>query len=346
MPIIAVQGYGRINVKIITWFGTLELDDSEQLVDCEILDSKDIDHLAGRLRELQQEKNDMVPVGYELRDAAQEYGFVSTDEEYVALLHQVSIQAAKYGVAESYTPDMRIVQAIGALDDIDEAANLLSERLSEWYGLHFPELDKNTEQLANFVATHGSRSTLPAEDALFEKARSSMGADLSYADETLLKSFAQNISALYEDRHRIEDYIIESMGQLSPNLSDIAGPLIGARLISMTGGLPRLARLPSSTVQVMGANRALFKHLRSRAPSPKHGVIFNHPLIKNAPWWQRGKIARVVAAKISLASRIDLYSGRVEPSLKDDLMTRIASIEAAHPNPPARSTGKNKGGRR
>ena len=340
-----------INVKIITWFGTLELDDSEHLVDCDILDRMDIDHLARRMRELQQETNDIPPAGYDLCNAAQECGFVSNGEEYVSLLHQVSIQAAKYGVAESYTPDMRIIQAIGTLDDLDEAANLLSERLSEWYGLHFPELDKNTEQLANFVATHGSRSTLSAEDALFEKASSSMGAELSDTDETLLKGFAQNISALYDDRRRIEDYIIGSMGQLAPNLSDIAGPLIGARLISMTGGLPRLARLPSSTVQVMGANRALFKHLRSRAPSPKHGIIFNHPLIKNAPWWQRGKIARVVAAKISLASRIDLYSGRVELSLKDDLMVRIATIEAAHPNPPARSTvksgkGKSKGGRR
>ena len=85
--------------------------------------------------------------------------------------------------------------------------------------------------------------------------------------------------------------------------------MLGARLISLAGSLEKLAEFPSSTIQVIGASKALFKHLRARAPSPKHGIIYSHPLINTAPWWVRGKIARAVAAKLSLAARIDFYSG-------------------------------------
>ncbi|WP_440953210.1 NOP5/NOP56 family protein [Methanococcoides sp. FTZ1] len=328
-------------MKIITWYGILTIEDNG-VTDCELF-NKDVDELAEGL--LHRESTGvLVPeAGFDIRTPAISCGFVEDDREYVSLLRDVSIRAGKLRISRTNTPDMRIIQAVEALDDIDDVANVLSERLSEWYGLHFPELGLSSEELARFVKEHGARSNIPSDDPMFEKASSSMGAGLPPADEELVKQFASNICNLYDNRHSIEDSILRNMEEIAPNLTNIAGPLIGARLISMTGGLERLAQMPSSTVQVMGASRALFKHLRSRAPSPKHGLIFNHPLIKNSPWWQRGKIARALAAKISLACRTDVYSGELHPAIKTDLEKKINSIKAANPKPPARSKPSGKG---
>lgn len=336
-------------MKIITWFGTLDLDGEGKVVGCDLF-PKDPELLSERLIE---KIDEFPPAGSDLRQMALECGFVDSDSEYDSLLRDVGIRAAKIHISRTATKDMRIIQAVEALDDIDENANALSERLAEWYGLYFPELDLTTEALARFIAKYGSRSNVPAEDSWFEKASSSMGAEMSAEDEELIKGFAKNICGLYDNRSTMENYILQNMATLAPNLANIAGPLLGARLISMTGGLKRLAGMPSSTVQVIGANRALFKHLRGRAPSPKHGIIFNNPLIKNAPWWQRGKIARAFAARITMAARIDLYSGELNESLKDDLESKIERIKLANPSPPKKKKkekvekkGRRKGGKR
>ncbi|MDO9516419.1 MAG: NOP5/NOP56 family protein [Methanosarcinaceae archaeon] len=327
-------------MKIITWFGILTLDDSGKVVEWDML-SKDTGALAERLVQPKETNMAIPPAGFDLRTAAIECGFVGSTGEYNTLLRDVSIRAAKKQISGG-TPDMGIIQAVEALDDIDDAANSLSERLAEWYGMYFPEVGLSSEPLARFVAKYGSRSNVSPDDRLYEKATSSMGAELTGLDEELVRGFAENICTLYDSRSRIEEYLIKSMETTAPNLVNIAGALIGARLVSMAGGLEKLARFPSSTIQVIGANRALFKHLRARAPSPKHGIIFNHPQIKNSPWWQRGKIARALAAKISLAVRMDVYSGNgLNESLKTELDAKIESIKAAHPKPPKR---ESKGG--
>ncbi|WP_445475022.1 NOP5/NOP56 family protein [Methanococcoides methylutens] len=330
-------------MKIITWYGILTIGENG-VADCELF-NKDVDELAEGLLRQNAAGAQAPQAGFDIRAPAISCGFVEDDREYDSLLRDVSIRAGKLRISRTNTPDMRIIQAVEALDDLDDAANALSERLSEWYGLHFPELGLSSEQLARFVKEHGARSNIPSDDPIFEKASTSMGAELPPADEELVKQFASNICDLYDNRHNIEESILRNMEEIAPNLTNIAGPLIGARLISMTGGLERLSQLPSSTVQVMGASRALFKHLRSRAPSPKHGLIFNHPLIKNSPWWQRGKIARALAAKISLACRTDVYSGELSPAIKTGLEKKINSIKSSNPKPPARAepSGKDRG---
>ena len=127
---------------------------------------------------------------------------------------------------------------------------------------------------------------------------------------------------------------------VAPNLNLIAGPMLGARLISIAGSLEKLAEFPSSTIQVIGASKALFKHLRARAPSPKHGIIYSHPLINTAPWWVRGKIARAVAAKLSLAARIDFYSGKKDLSLAEKLETKVLQIKDFEPQASSKKAGK------
>ncbi|WP_407355336.1 NOP5/NOP56 family protein [Methanolobus sp. WCC5] len=338
------------NPEFTTWFGKLRLDVEGGLADCSLFD-KDAKMLAAVVTRLQENVQPVPLKRPDLREAAIECGFVELDEDYDILLRDVCIKAAKSQISRTDTDDARIIQAVEALDDIDKNVNELSERLFEWYGRYFPELEMTGEELAGFVAAYGSRANLPNEHELFEKASASMGSELSVADEELLRAFANNICSLYDTRRYIENYINTSMGSVAPNLCNIAGAPLGARLMSMAGSLQKLAAFPSSTVQVIGASRALFKHLRSRAPSPKHGIIFNHPVIRNAPWWQRGKLARALAAKISLAARTDFYSGDMEQSIAESLERKLESIRQANPvapkkEPRPKTHSREKGGQR
>ncbi|WP_440946051.1 NOP5/NOP56 family protein [Methanosarcina sp. T3] len=320
-------------MKISTWFGGLEVGSSGEILASDLF-PKDIRELALRSLSLRSSRENLPPEGFDLKAAAFECGFVTSFSEYYSILHEVTLEAAKIQVSEALTPDQRIVQAVEALDDINETTNSLSERLFEWYGGYFPESGLSGEALALFIIKYGSRENVSPDDPLYLKARNSMGAKLETADETLLKGFAESVCSLYSRRKQLEAYIESSMEALAPNLTMIAGPMLGARLISIAGSLEKLAAFPSSTIQVIGANKALFKHLRARAPSPKHGVIYSHPLINTSPWWVRGKVARALAAKISLAARIDFYSAEKNPSLAGELEEKARTIRAANPKPP------------
>jgi nucleolar protein 56 len=135
-------------------------------------------------------------------------------------------------------------------------------------------------------------------------------------------------------RKTLAERVDRILDEMAPNLKALAGPTISARLISLAGGLEELARLPSSTIQVLGAEKALFRALRTGARPPKHGIIFQHPLLHQAPRWQRGKIARALAGKISIAAKVDVFSGNfVGDRLKADLEKRIAEIKEKYRRP-------------
>ena len=320
-------------MKVNTWFGVLELDSNGKTLSSEVF-PKDIRELALRSLSLRESRQNLPPEGFDLKTAALECGFTESLSEYYSLLHKVTLETVKLQVSQALTPDQRIIQAVEALDDINETTNSLSERLFEWYGGYFPESGLSGEELAVFISRYGSRENLPPEDPHYLKAKNSMGAKLEAADEVLLKGLAESVCSLYERRKQIEAYIESSMEILAPNLALLAGPMLGARLISIAGSLEKLAAFPSSTIQVIGASKALFKHLRSRAPSPKHGIIYSHPLINTSPWWVRGKVARALAAKLSLAARIDFYSAKRNPSLENELEEKIRKIRAENPRPP------------
>ena len=251
-----------------------------------------------------------------------------------------------------------IIQAIEALDDIDKVINLLVSRLREWYGLHFPELDEilpKHEQYVAFVKTVGSRENLSEEklkelglsDAKGEKilkaSKNSMGAPLGKFDEEIIIKLAEEISDLYKLRRQIEDYLETAMDEVAPNLKALVGAKLAARLMSLAGGLKELAMMPASTIQVLGAEKALFRHLRSGAKPPKHGVIFQYPAINRSPWWQRGKIARALAGKLAIAARVDYFSGEyIGEELKQELEQRIQEIKQKYPNPPKRKAKPEK----
>lgn len=320
-------------MKINTWFGVLDMGSNGELLASELF-PKTVRELALRSLSLKDSRQNLPPEGFDLATAAIECGFVDSFSEYYSLLHEVTLETVKIQVSEALTPDQRVIQAVEALDDINETTNSLSERLFEWYGGYFPESGLSGEALAVFIVKYGSRENISPEDPLYLKARDSMGAKLEAADEVLLKGFAESVCGLYERRKQVEAYIECSMETLAPNLTMLAGPMLGARLISIAGSLEKLAFFPSSTIQVIGANKALFKHLRARAPSPKHGVIYSHPLINTSPWWVRGKVARALAAKLSLAARIDFYSAKKDPSLAGKLEEKVRKLRAENPRPP------------
>ena len=138
------------------------------------------------------------------------------------------------------------------------------------------------------------------------------------------------------------NYISDLMNNIAPNLSAIAGPTIGARLIAKSGGLMKLAKLPSSTIQVLGAEKALFRSLKSGSRPPKHGIIFQHDKVHSSPKWQRGKIARSLASKIAIAARIDVFRGSKEIDIEHSLDERYREIQEKYASPVANRNNYSK----
>lgn len=297
-------------MQVRTWFGAFTLDE-DGILDVELF-PKDFDYLIKRNVEEPLLMRGNV-AGTNLRDLAVKYGFVDSGYEYDRMLHEIGIELAKKEIAQAVTPDSRIIAAVEAIDDLDETTNTLAERLKEWYIFNFEEIPSKGEELARQII-------------VIKNTGNSFNADLK-----IMQGFASSLLGLYDTRNSIEGYIKENMPAIAPNLTNIAGHILGARLLSIAGGLERLSSMPSSTVQVIGANNALFKHLKGKAPSPKHGVIFRHPLVNNAPRWQRGKIARALASKISLGAKCDYYSGELKEGLVEELKMKVEAIRKKHP---------------
>ncbi|MFW9830451.1 MAG: hypothetical protein ACFFD8_01545 [Candidatus Thorarchaeota archaeon] len=265
------------------------------------------------------------------------------------LLHEVAIGLTRQAIREaSEQSDQLVIQAMSSLDDVEKAQNLMSARLREWYGLHFPEAAQaieNAPRLARLVTQAGHRNRI-AEIPEFIQLLSetsvkpdtlshSMGAEISNQDMKMIQALAQQYLDLQTFREQLENYLDEMMQEIAPNIRGLIGSVIGARFIALTGGIEKLARLPSSTIQVLGAEQALFRALKTGARPPKHGIIFQHTLVHSAAWWQRGKIARILAGKLAIAARIDLFSGEyVADELKKNVLTRIAEVKRKYPNAP------------
>lgn len=227
-------------------------------------------------------------------------------DEYRRQLHDAAMELAKGRIAESLAgKDAYVIQAVKALDDLYEAYNVISERLAEWYGIHYPELRVRPGELIDFILKYGTK-----EESGQDAAASSIGAPMTEEDVGALQGLTLTAKALFWQRKSLEDYIYKAMEELAPNLSNVLGPILGARLIARAGSLEKLAKMPASRIQVMGAGEALFKHLKAGTPPPKHGLIYKHPLISGAPKKARGKISRMLAGKAAIAARIDYFSGK------------------------------------
>ena len=286
-----------------------------------------------------------------LKEQGLESPNVKTARNYNDFARQVALQIARAGVAFAASKrDLSAVQAVRAMDDLDKTLNLLAGRVREWYGLHFPELDRLVERhdsYARLVAKLGNRrnftpEALEAEGIPKEKctelakvAARSMGAELEEFDLTVLQSFCNLMLDLYKFREKSEAYVGDVMKEVAPNMTAIVGAALSARLISIAGSLQNLAKMPASTLQVLGAEKALFRSLKTGARPPKHGVIFQHTAIHQAPRWQRGKIARALSGKLSIAARIDAFKGDfMGDKLKDTVNRKIEEIKERYKTAP------------
>ena len=300
-----------------------------------------------------------------LEKFAVEIGFVKQPEEIREWLHRVSMEFTKIRVRKAAEKrDLVVAQAIQTVDDLDKTLNLFVSRAREWYGLHFPELDplvQKHETYIRLVANLGKRENFTKENLVEEglpknkaqeiakAAKKSMGAELEDEDLKQLRTMCKNTQTLYNMRHSLENYVDSTMEEIAPNTRALAGSLLGARLIALAGGLKNLAKMPASTIQVLGAERALFRALRSGARPPKHGIIFQHPFFHEAKRWQRGKIARALAGKLAIAARIDAFRGKYAgDKLKGDLERRVEEIREKYKEPPPRkvSTKRPRRGRK
>jgi nucleolar protein 56 len=191
------------------------------------------------------------------------------------------------------------------MDDLAEATNGLSERLAEWAGSAFGEADSGIGY-----------------------AREVADRDPDDRTEERIVALAGRVVDLAAERDELRAFVEAEAPAIAPNLAAIAGPVLGARLIALAGGLESLARKPSGTVQVLGAEDALFAHLEGRAPSPKHGVIYTHEYVRGTRSEDRGSAARALAGKLAIAARVDHYSGERKPEIDAELEARIERIRS------------------
>ncbi len=275
-------------------------------------------------------------------------GFANDENDAMEKLREFAIQLSSSKVTEvSQSPDLHIIQAINTLDETDKIINSISSRLREWYGLHFPELDNLIDSINGYsqIVLSGTRENISKED--FEKAgfskdkvemlslikEKSRGGNISEKNFVIVQSLAKQILELFELRKNIEEHVDEQMKEEAPNISAILGTAVGARILAHAGSLNRLGRMPASTIQILGAEKALFRSLKTGANPPKHGILFQHAAVHAAPRWQRGKIARAVAAKAAIAARVDLFKAGLNETLLEKLNVRVKEIGDKYKKP-------------
>ena len=236
-----------------------------------------------------------------------------------------NLQLTKSDVKNSVTDDILLMQSINSIGNLDKAINILVKRLREWYELYNPEFSRATESHEKFVEEILNKEKNELLEELRIKPPDSIGNDLKQEHLEPIRSLAHQIHDLYQLRKSQEAYISTLMNELCPNTKAVCDAIVGARLIEHAGSLKRLSEMPASTIQILGAEKALFRHMRTGAKPPRHGIIVNHPLIAKAPDRMHGKIARALADKISIASKVDYFQGKfIGDKLKKELEARFS----------------------
>ena len=270
-------------------------------------------------------------------------------------LRSFAIETSKERIRELSTqPDLQVMEGVQALDEFDKALNVVTARLKEWYGLHFPELTGLVDDPTGYakIASAGTRDKIDENvlsglnltpkkvEAMMVAAKASKGGSMLKEDTAMVALLSETTMSLSTSKDRLQRYVESSMRRLAPNVSAVAGETIGARLIAKAGGLARLAKLPSSTIQVLGAEKALFRALKTGSKPPKHGILFQHEHVHGSPKWQRGKIARSLAGKIAIASRVDMFRGEKQEGIESKFAKRLEEIREKYKEPPAEEPKK------
>ncbi len=280
-------------MELLTWFGRVDLQTG-----CLLTGPVPGAEESEGISKIRQDSASGFPLPQpDLRALAKSSGFAADDSEYNRLLRDTALSLVRRSILAGTTAEQDLLQAMEALDDLSQVINLLDERLYEWSRLHSQEIIHGKD-LAEGLKEDENMGTL-----------------------------ARAILSLRESREATETDVSTTVQALAPNLSALAGPILAARLISRAGGLSHLAKMPSSRVQVMGAEKSLFKHLRGNAPSPKHGIIFRHPAVIGSAKKLRGRVARTLAAKLAIAARLDQFGAGLSLHLQASLDARLREIK-------------------
>jgi nucleolar protein 56 len=270
-----------------------------------------------------------------LEHLAIEYGLVKNNQEFYELNREISVFKARRAIQEVQSKrGTTIPNAVQLLNEIDKTLNILSTKLREWYNIHFPELAHVIDRpqlYSEIVKTFGDRDNIQENELILlntgskdkiilKAAQESMGVPLHPDDSHQLITLATHIGNIYGYRQGLEKHISTMVAEIAPNLSEVAGPLLAARLIEKGGGLRKLAMQPSSTIQLLGAEKALFRSKKTGSKPPKHGLIFQHPFVHSQPRKLRGRYARALSSKLALAARADAFTGnRIGEELRRQL---------------------------
>jgi nucleolar protein 56 len=255
-----------------------------------------------RIRSLRTTMEGFTPLDWQ---KAVTCGVVGNREEYLSALRELCFTAAEQEIREQYAgKDTELLQMVRTLDGMDEVINLLSERVTEWHQVRHPAFSRKYHRTPAHVLVK----------SISQRQRGALG------------KVALQVEQLAAARTDLAKEVSARANQVMPNTSALIGGLVAARLMSGAGGLLPLSRLPASAIQVLGARTALFAHLRTKSPSPKHGIIFQHRRVHNAPKERRGKVARALAGKLAIAARLDHFRGVAVPEFLDRAQAHIDHI--------------------
>jgi nucleolar protein 56 len=259
-------------------------------------------------------------------------------EELRNLLVDISLSLARMQIKKELSrKDLLVMKAVDYLDHLNKSLNILMPAVREWFSIYMPELDSIVEDHELFVraamaiAGDGGKDDLlraGLPDEVVSRLSEAVKKTLGIGVKGEIRDVISVLNELFETRERVERYIEGLMREIAPNLSDVAGPLLGARLITMAGGLDKLAQLPASTIQILGAHKAIFLHMTKGTKPPKHGILFQAKEVRSAPKKLRGKIARLLATKISIAARVDAYGSdrSIGKKLREEIDERLAKL--------------------
>lgn len=336
------------NEKILhtTWFGTFIIEDGE--VKNKKLFPKDPEELSKRRKlqedgEILEEEKSLIkgiegPVNVtserlnKFGDLVEESEFdfnISPEDHSFSpdLLQEALRKLGTKKIEESIDFGEHLAKAVDTIQDINETINIKMERMRDWYSLHFPELEEklSDRDFVELISQYGERKSIIKNTDLGTE---STGKEITEDEEDLYKDLSNSIKKDMELREDLENYVEKKMEEYAPNLTALAGAKLGGELIAAQGSLKKLARQPASTIQVLGAEKSLFRHLDKGTPPPKHGLILQHPHVHRAPKPLRGKIARAFANKIAIAARVDYFGDEYKgDELKEQLEERIEQIK-------------------
>jgi nucleolar protein 56 len=265
----------------------------------------------------------------------------------------IAVRITKEGIREnSEQGDAHIKHIVETFEDILKFINILSLRLKEWYGIHFPEFTDNLvsdiKKYALIVNKLGLKSNFTAENLktnfnmedvyaneIEKQAKFSMGADFNEIQIRLVQDLSNQVLQLIDFREKLEHDLEALLKQIAPNILALTGSQLAGKIITLAGGLKELAIMPSSTIQVLGAEKALFRALRKNTEAPKHGIIYTWSGIRGAKLWQRGKISRLLAGKISICAKIDYFKGQfIGDAVLKDVEKKMEEIRVKFPEAP------------